>query len=85
LNLSNQNVSFQCSYTCEVPENFDGFQNPNVSQHKDNPAFERLQEASSESPSDEEEYDEKIYSDQTAPQPEALVQGQFELCHEVFH
>lgn len=37
-----------CTYTCELPENFDGFQNPNVSIHKNNPAFERLQEASLE-------------------------------------
>jgi hypothetical protein len=68
------NFSFQCSYTCEVPENFDGFQNPNVSQHKNNPAFERLQEASSEGPSEEEDYDEKNYYEK----PEALIQGQFD-------
>lgn len=65
-----------CTYTCELPENFDGFLNPNVSIHKNNPAFERLQEASVEGPSEEEDYDEdKSYNDGNLPQPEALIQG----------
>lgn len=65
-----------CTYTCELPENFDGFQNPNVSIHKNNPAFERLQEASVEGPSEEEDYDEdKSYNDGNLPQPGALTQG----------
>lgn len=63
-----------CSYTCEMPENFKYLYHPSVARQ---PAFERLQEpiaSSSEGPSEEDDYDEKTsYGDESLPQPESLV------------
>lgn len=65
-----------CSYTCELPENFKYLYHPSVARQ---PAFERLQEtiaSSSEGPSEEEDYDEnRSYGDENLPHPESLIQA----------
>lgn len=68
---------FNCSYTCELPENFKHLYHPKVAHQKNNPAYAQLQNdpslSSTEGPSDEEDYDEnKSYNDENLPQPEAL-------------
>lgn len=81
-NLSGRNGYLKlsnCSYTCELPENFKHLYHPSVVHSKNNPAFERLQEepveSSSEGPSEEEDYYEKTDTDENLPQPEALQQA----------
>lgn len=62
-----------CTYTCEMPENFEAFQS-----NKTDSTFQRYQEASTEKPSEEDDYDEnKVYLDESLAQPEALTQGKF--------
>lgn len=68
---------FNCTYTCELPENFKYLSDPAVAHHKNHPAFEKLREepaGSADSPSDEDDYDEnRSYND--LPQPEAYIQA----------
>lgn len=74
LNVGGSLELFNCSYTCELPENFKHLNHALVANHKSHPAFERLREEStlsSEAPLDEDDYDEnRSYPEQ----PEALVQ-----------
>lgn len=80
-NLSSQSGHlklYNCSYTCELPENFKYLYHSSVAYQKNNPAFARIQTdpnlASHEGPSEEEDYDEnKSYNDENLPQPEALT------------
>jgi hypothetical protein len=67
---------FNCTYTCEMPENFKYLNNPTVAQHKVLPVLEKLRDGTASSsevtPSDEDEYDEnQSYNDENLPQPEA--------------
>lgn len=67
---------YNCSYTCELPENFKYLFHPNVTHQKDNPAFAKLQNdpnlSTADAPSDEEDYDENKSYDEGLPQPDAL-------------
>lgn len=63
-----------CTYTCEMPENFKYLSDPAVAHHKEHPALEKLREEPlSEGPSEEDDYDEnRSYND--LPAPEAIIQ-----------
>lgn len=73
---------YNCSYTCEMPENFKTLYHKDVAHQKNIPSYnEKLQEepfSSSERPSDEDDYDEnKSYNDENLlPSPEALTATQ---------
>ena len=64
-----------CKYTCDSEENRDVIESLDSLAYKTNQASEKLQELSSEKPSEEEDYDgDQSYNDANLPQPEALIQ-----------
>lgn len=69
---------FNCSYTCELPENFKVLYHPNVAHQKNNPAFAKIQvdpnTTSSEKPFEDGDYlENNSDADENLPKPEALT------------